>query len=225
MAESELAQWAAEVSAGPYADRVYAISRAISMQTVFRLADVRTEGLEHLQAAPPVILAPVHRSNLDSVIVGALFNQRLPTLSKESLFKIKPVAWWISGLGAIPLDRDATDREATTAARNVLDAGKPLMIFPEGGRRSGQEVWELFDGTAWIAAKTSAAIVPIGIAGTEALLPEGAKIPKRGKVGVVVQPPIEMPEGRVPRSKLTEITTELKASLQAANDRAHELIG
>ena len=99
------------------------------------------------------------------------------------------------------------------------------MIFPEGGRRSGPEVWELFDGTAWIAAKTGAAIVPIGIAGTEALLPEGAKIPKRGPVGVVVHPPIQMPEGRVPRSKLTEITTDLKTSLQAANDRAHELIG
>ena len=49
MAESELAKWAAEVSDGPYADRVYAISRAITMQTVFRLADVRTEGLEYLQ--------------------------------------------------------------------------------------------------------------------------------------------------------------------------------
>jgi len=33
-----------------------------------------------------------------------------------------------------------------------------------------------------------------------------------------------MPEGRVPRSKLTEITHELRASLQAANDAAHELI-
>lgn len=224
MAETNLAEWAAEISAKPYGERIYRVSRAICQQTLMRILDVRTVGLEYLQTAPPVIIAPVHRSNLDSVIVGVLGDRRLPTLSKESLFKIKPVAWWIAGLGAIPLDRDAADREATTAARKVLDAGDPLMIFPEGTRQSGSHIAELFDGTAWIAAKTAAPIVPVGIAGTEEVLPQGAKFPKRGKVGVVVHKPIPMPEGRVPRSKLTEITIELRESLQAANDAAHALI-
>ena len=223
MAETDLAKWAAQVSAKPHGERVYSVSRAIGLQTIFRLLDVRSMGVEHLRTEPPVIIAPVHRSNLDSMIVGVLGGRRLPTLSKASLFKIKPVAWWIASLGAIPLDRDATDREATTAARQVLDAGDPLMIFPEGGRRNGRQVGELFDGTAWIAAKTGASIVPVGIAGTEELLPQGAKFPKCGVVGVVANPPIKMPEGRVPRSKLTEITDELAESLQAANDAAHEL--
>lgn len=66
--------------------------------------------------------------------------------------------------------------------------------------------------------------MPVGIAGTEAALPQGAKFPKKGPVGVVVHEPIPMPEGRVPRSKLTEITEQMRESLQAANDRAHELI-
>lgn len=224
MAETDLADWAAEISAKPYGERIYRTTRAISMQTLFRVLDVRSEGLEHLQTAPPCIIAPVHRSNLDSVIIGVLGNRRLPTLAKESLFKIKPVGWWIAGLGAIPLDRDAADREATAAARKILDAGKPLMIFPEGTRQSGQEIGELFDGTSWIATKTGASIVPVGIAGTEAALPHGAKFPKRGRVGVVAHEPIHMPEGRVPRSGLTAITEALRESLQAANDRAHELI-
>jgi len=132
--------------------------------------------------------------------------------------------WWIAGLGAIPLDRDAADREATAAARKILDAGKPLMIFPEGTRQSGQQIGELFDGTTWIAAKTGASIVPVGIAGTEQAMPQGAKRPHRATVGVVVAEPIPMPEGRVPRSKLTELTEQMRSSLQAANDRAHELI-
>ena len=193
------------------------------MQSVFRLLDIRSEGVEHLKIAPPVIIAPVHRSNLDSVIVGALGERRLPTLSKASLFKIKPVAWWIAGLGAIPLDRDAADREATTAARKVLDAGNPLMIFPEGTRQSGQQIAELFDGTTWIAAKSKASIVPVGIAGTEEALPKGAKRIYRTTVGVAVGEPLIMPEGRVSRPQLSRLTEELSVRLQAANDRAHVL--
>lgn len=224
MAETDLAVWAAEISDKPYGDRIYSITKVIAEQTLFRIIDVRHEGVERLQTAPPCIIAPVHRSNLDSVIIGVLGGRRLPTLSKESLFKIKPVAWWIAGLGAIPLDRDAADREATTAARKILDSGKPLMIFPEGTRQTGQQIGELFDGTTWIAAKTGASIVPVGIAGTEEALPHGAKFPKRVPVGVVVGEPIPMPEGRVPRSKLTELTEQMRSSLQAANDRAHELL-
>lgn len=224
MAENELADWAADVAAKPYGERIYRITKRVTEQTLFRVLDVRSEGVEHLQTAPPVIIAPVHRSNLDSLIIGVLGGRRLPTLAKESLFKIKPVGWWIAGLGAIPLDREAADREATTAARKILDSGKPLMIFPEGTRQSGREIAELFDGTTWIAAKTGSSIVPVGIAGTEDAMPPGAKLPKRTTVGVSVGEPLPMPEGRVPRSKLTELTQQMRDRLQAANDRAHELI-
>jgi 1-acyl-sn-glycerol-3-phosphate acyltransferase len=224
VAENELADWAAGIAAKPYGERIYSITRRLTEQTLFRILDIRSEGLEHLRTSPPVIIAPVHRSNLDSLIVGTLGQRRLPTLAKESLFKIKPLGWWIAGLGAIPLDRNAADREATTAARKILDSGKPLMIFPEGTRQTGQRIGELFDGTTWIASKTGASIVPVGIAGTEAAMPPGAKRPRRTAVGVAVGAPIEMPEGRVPRSKLTELTNQMRTALQAANDRAQELL-
>ena len=220
MAENELAEWAAGIAAKPYGERIYTITRIATEQTLFRILDIRTEGTEHLRTAPPVIVAPVHRSNLDSLIVGTLGRRRLPTLAKESLFKVKPVAWWLAGLGAIPLDRDAADREATRAARQIIDSGRPLMIFPEGTRQSGRTIGTLFDGTVWIAAKTGASIVPVGISGTEDAMPSGARFPKRTTVGVVAAEPIPMPEGRVPRSELTELTELMRSRLQAANDRA-----
>ena len=224
MATLELADWAADIAAKPYGERIYTVTRIATQQTLFRLLDIRAEGVDHLRTEPPVIVAPVHRSNLDSLIVGVLGRRRLPTLAKESLFKIKPVGWWLAGLGAIPLDREAADREATAAARKILDSGKPLMIFPEGTRQSGQEISELFDGTTWIASKTGASIVPVGIAGTETAMPPGARFPRRTPVGVSVGEPIVMPEGRVPRTKLTELTTVVRKRLQEANDRAHQLI-
>lgn len=224
MPERDLAQWAAEISARPSGERVYNITRRTMELTLFRWLDIRSEGIEHLHTPPPVIIAPVHRSNLDSLIVGTIGRRRIPTLAKESLFKIKPVGWWLAGLGAIPLDRDAADREATRAARDILDQGNPLMVFPEGTRQTGQEIGTLFDGTTWIAAKTGSAIVPVGVAGTETAMPPGARFPRRTKVGVVARPPIVMPDGRVPRSALAELTGTVRSELQAANDRAHELI-
>lgn len=225
MAERDLAEWAAEISARPSGQRVYRITRRTMELTLFRWLDIRSEGTEHLLTPPPVIVAPVHRSNLDSLIVGTIGGRRIPTLAKESLFAIKPLGWWLAGLGAIPLDRNAADREATRAAREILDRGQPLMVFPEGTRQTGQAIGSLFDGTTWIAAKTGASIVPVGIAGTEAAMPPGARFPRRTKVGVVARAPIEMPPGRLPRSALSELTETMRAELQAANDRAHELIG
>ncbi len=223
MAERDLAEWAAEISARPSGERVYSITRRTMELTLFRWLDIRHEGAEHLRTDPPVIIAPVHRSNLDSLIVGTIGGRRLPTLAKESLFELKPLGWWLAGLGAIPLDRNAADREATRAAREILDQGKPLMVFPEGTRQTGRDIGPLFDGTTWIAAKTGASIVPVGIAGTEAAMPPGARIPKRVSVGVAARPPIAMPEGRLPRSALGEITAHMRAELQAAMDRAFEL--
>ena len=69
MAESEIAEWSANISAKPYGERVYHVSSAIARQTLFRLLDIRTVGLEHLSTAPPVIIAPVHRSNLDLSLI------------------------------------------------------------------------------------------------------------------------------------------------------------
>jgi 1-acyl-sn-glycerol-3-phosphate acyltransferase len=224
MADQDLAEWAKSIAAKPYGQRIYNTTRSVTYQTLFRWLDIRIEGTEFLQTPPPVIVAPVHRSNLDSLIVGTIGGRRLPTLAKESLFTFKPVGWWIAGLGAIPLERDAADREATRAAREILDSGQPLMVFPEGTRQTGKKVAELFDGTTWIAAKTGSAVVPVGIAGTEAAMPSGAKVPKRTAVGVVATAPIEMPEGRIPRSQLSELTDLIRQRLQAANNRAHELI-
>ena len=42
MAESNIAEWSADISAKPYSERVYHFSSAIARQTLFRLLDIRT---------------------------------------------------------------------------------------------------------------------------------------------------------------------------------------
>src|SRR3546814_19148923 len=89
-------------------------------------------------------------------------------------------------LGAFPVHRGSADRDALKACTDIVSGGSPLVMFPEGTRQSGPKVEELFDGTAYVAAKTGVPIIPVGIGGSEVMLPKGAKLPRRSKLVLVV---------------------------------------
>ena len=188
---------------------------------------VRSENTEVLDLPGPTILAPVHRSNLDSALLAAQSSRRIRALGKESLFTTPGVGYLCAALGAIPVRRGEADRDALKAAKALLDRGETMIVFPEGGRQSGSTITELFDGAAWLAARSGARVIPVGIAGTEAAMPEGAKFVHRSTVAIVPGEPMEPPVGpdgkRVSRQQLQQFTTELGRRLQAAQDRAEAL--
>jgi len=190
---------------------------------VFRYFRLRHRGSEHLETPGPLILAPVHRSNLDAPFIGGLSDRSVTALSKRSLFSSKPFAWVISALGAFPVERGSADRDALRAAQELLEGGASMIVFPEGTRQSGQEVAQMFDGPAFLAARTGAKVVPIGIAGTEDAMPSGTKFPRRTRVAMIIGEPLEPPTsetGRVPLSKRKAFTAEIEERLQAVFDEA-----
>lgn len=180
-----------------------------------------------LSAPGPVILAPVHRSHLDSVLVATQSKRRIRALGKESLFTTPGVSYVCAALGAIPVRRGQADRDALAAARTLLERGESMIVFPEGGRRSGNEIGELFDGAAWLSARSGAPVVPIGISGTEKALPSGAKSIRRSNVAIVVGDPLPAPVGeggrRANRQQLRDFTAELTDQLQKVQDAAVDL--
>lgn len=208
--------------------RVYRSVRACIKAVIWRYFRVAVHGRSRLSAGGPLIIAPVHRSNLDAPIIAAGSDRRVRSLSKRSMFSSKPAAWFISALGAFPVEREAVDREALTAARRLLDDGEAMLVFPEGTRQSGRAVGEVFDGVAYLAAKTGARVVPVAIAGSGEALPPGAKWPKRTTivvtVGEVIDPPV--PEGRrVTLSDRERFSTALRDELQRLLDEAYVLAG
>ena len=204
-------------TAGP----VYSLVRGLVRCLLWPYFRVRTTGREHIPATGPVILAPVHRSNLDSFLLSPLTRRRLRALAKVSLFEVRPLAWFLASLGAFPVRREAADRESLRAARDLLSVGNLLLVFPEGTRHDGPQIAELFDGTAWLAAKSGAKVVPVGVAGSGEAMPTGARFPKPRAVRIVVHPPLEPPAPGARRSVLREWTANLGSSLQAALDEAN----
>ncbi len=184
---------------------------------------VQSENRGVLELPGPTILAPVHRSNLDSVLIATLTSRRIRALGKESLFTTPGVSYLCAALGAIPVRRGAADTDAMKAALGLLKAGETMIVFPEGGRQYGNEVGPLFDGAAWLAARTGARVVPIGIAGTEEALPQGGKGIQRSSVAIVVGDPVSLiPENgrRADREQLQAFTEQLRVELQKLQDRA-----
>jgi 1-acyl-sn-glycerol-3-phosphate acyltransferase len=202
---------------------LYSVARAVCVgfcRVWFRMT---VEGLEHVPRSGPFVLAPVHRSNMDTPIVSAVTRRRLRYMGKDTLWKKRFPRWFLSALGGFPVTRGSADKEALVRCIAVLKGGEPLVLFPEGERKSGPLVQPLFDGAAFVAAKAAAPIVPVGIGGSERVMPKGSKLIFPRKVHVIVGPPIVIPgadRGRVPRAALAEVTATLHEQLQRLFDQA-----
>lgn len=207
----------------------YALVATIVMGATRIWFRARVEGLEHVPAERPFILAPVHRSNIDfALTVGVTGRRRMRYLAKDTIWKGFFGRIW-TALGAIPVHRGSADREALTTCIGVLEAGEPLVMFPEGTRQSGPVVADLFDGVAFVQARSGVPIVPMGIGGSERAMPIGARFPRPSRVVIRLGPPLEAPEpgarGRVARSAIHGRTAELRSVLQDLLDECDAAAG
>jgi 1-acyl-sn-glycerol-3-phosphate acyltransferase len=191
------------------------ILRSLSW-TLFRPTVV---GRENIPLTGPVLIAPIHRSNADFVFTLYISLRKVFFMAKDGLFRTRWFSRLLTHLGAFPVHRGAaTDREAMHAAEEVLRQGQALVLFPEGTRKSGRRVEPITDGAMFIAARSGATVVPVGIGGSEKAMPVGTRLPRPTKIRIVIGAPIAPPasEGRISRSQIAAKTEELRAALEAA---------
>ena len=209
---------------GPASRVAYAVARAFVAGFTRTWTRMSIVGREHIPRTGAFVLAPVHRSNMDTPIASCLTRRRLRFMGKDTMWKHRPAGWLFSTLGGFPVARGTADREALQRCIAVLQVGEPLVLFPEGERKSGPTVQPLFDGAAYVALKAGVPIVPVGIGGSEAVMPKGAKMIRPSKVHVIIGAPIAPPPSvtgtRVPRGAVREVTAELHETLQRLFDEA-----
>jgi cytidylate kinase len=210
----------------PLERRAYSAIRGLFLGAARLWFRLEVRGAEKLPPAPFVV-APVHRSNVDFLLSATITKPRMRYMGKASIWKSKALGRFVSMLGAFPVHRGTADRESLRTCLKVLQQGESLVMFPEGTRQSGPQVQELFDGTAYVALKAGVPVVPLGIGGTEAAMPSGAKFVKPRKVVLVVGDPITPPgtSGKAPRRAVRELTQDLHTAIQAAFDEASRISG
>lgn len=188
-----------------------------------------TRGRRNLPRHGGVIIAPTHRSNLDTPMIGASASRPLRYFAKSGLFKGPITTWMLVAMGAFPVRRDTIDRSALKAALTVLEAGQPLVVFPEGERKSGPRIHPLLDGAAWLAAKAQVPVVPVAIGGTERAMGIGVRMPRPRPVRLVwgepVAPPATDERGRASRDALAQFSVELREVLQQMFDSVQQELG
>jgi 1-acyl-sn-glycerol-3-phosphate acyltransferase len=148
---------------------VYWPVRAI-LQPFFRLYFRLTRlGREHLPADGPCIIAANHRSFLDPFVIGTMVRRPVYFVAKRELFEKRWQAWFLNSLGAFPIDRGASDQDAMGLAREILERGDVVVIFPEGTRTRPGALGNPKRGVGRLALETGAPVVPVAVIGTEAI--------------------------------------------------------
>lgn len=207
---------------------LYQVAHAIIVGLTRLVTRTTVIGAHNIPRHGAFLLAPIHRSNIDTPLAAAVTRRRLRFMGKDSLWKVPVLGWFMSALGAFPVTRGAADREALRQCVAVLENCEPLVMFPEGTRQFGPRVKPLFDGAAYVAVKARVPIIPVGIGGSEMVMPKGKKMIRPHKCVVVVGEPIIAQvdsEGRVPRSAVRDVTATLSAELQRLFDEAQRLAG
>ncbi len=206
----------------------YRVFRSLVCWFTIALTRMHIEGKDNLPSSGAYVLAPVHRSYVDTPITACVTTRRVRFMGKQEMWKYGPIGWLISALGAFPVNRGTADREALQRCITVLDLGEPLVLFPEGERKDGPVVHPLFDGAAYVAARAGVPIIPVGIGGSARVMPRHAKMLHPRKVHVVIGEPIVAERGasgRVPRAAIREVTDQLHAELQRLFDVAESRVG
>jgi len=180
-------------------------------------------GRENLPLSGGYIIAPVHRSIIDTMACAGITKRRIRYMGKDSMWETQPGNWLLSALGAFPVSRGTADREALQRCIAVVEGGEPLVLYPEGERKSGPIVQPMFDGAAYVAIKAGVPIIPIGIGGSEHVMSKGSWFVRPKKMRLIIGAPLMPPEGlnrKAPRGVVKDLTSRLHEEVQILFDRA-----
>lgn len=100
---------------------------------------------------------------LDPVLLAIISFRNIHFMAKKELFSNKLIALLLRSLLSFPVDRKNADLQSLKRAMKVLDKGKIFGIFPEGKRSITGRMVSFEKGTAFLAVRSRAPIIPIYI--------------------------------------------------------------
>lgn len=172
-------EFSTEWARGRVASRVRAVLQdvvVVGLVALFAPSTRRGRAALH-RLEGPFILASNHQSHADaSVIVAALpraLRRRLVVAAASDVFFSSRVRACFAALvyNAIPIERNKVERRSAALARQLLEQGWGLLIFPEGHRSEDGRLLEFKGGAAYLADRAGAPVIPCYLENTRFVLP------------------------------------------------------
>jgi len=179
----------------------------------------KVEGRENIPLTGPLILVANHVHLLDPFFLLFRFPRWINFMAKEELFRSPFLRFWLRWAGSVSIHREGKVREKQKilkSARNALERGLILGIFPEGGRSHDGKLRKGKPGSAVIASKTNTSLLPVGIVGTDKI--KGISwLWKRPGIVVNIGKPFKLPptSSRMSKSQMQLLTTQLMREIAA----------
>lgn len=148
---------------------------------------MRVEGRENVPDQGPILVTPNHISDSDPALVGMTLPRPAYFMAKSELFAVPVFGPLLRFLRGFPVKRGQPDRSALRKAEELLKASEALVVFPEGQLSETGALQPLNPGVVLIAMRSGAPVLPVGLIGTDALLPYGKLIPKPAGRRIVVR--------------------------------------
>lgn len=138
---------------------------------------MKAVGVENIPSSGGFIVASNHVAGADPPFVGSAIRREVYFLAKKELFRNFFLRILIKSLNSIPVDRGVFDRNALALARDALDRGYGLVLFPEGTRSRSGELGRGKPGIGMLARKAEVPVVPAFVRNSRNFL----KIPFSGR--------------------------------------------
>jgi 1-acyl-sn-glycerol-3-phosphate acyltransferase len=186
------------------------------------LSPVTLEHAERLPAGAAAVYASNHLSYYDTPVVFAKLPFQFRILAKAPLWKIPFIGWYLQRSGQVPIDQSSARAGVVSLARGAktLEAGMPMVIFPEGGRAYNGKLQPMIAGAAWMAIKAQVPMVPLTLVGTYELLPIHVYALKPRPLKLIVGEPIST-EGMTTRDA-EALTARLRAVIHETYVAEHQ---
>ena len=189
-------------------------------------------GRRNIPVEGGAILASNHLSFADSVFLPLMIDRQMSFLAKSDYFTGRGIRGWATRVffkatGQIPIDRSGG--KASEASLNtglaVLANDDLLGIYPEGTRSPDGRLYRGRTGIARMALEARVPVIPVVMVDTDTIMPIGKRMPRIGRVGVVIGEPLDFSrfaglEGD--RYVLRSVTDEIMVALQRLGEQRYD---
>jgi len=175
------------------ARRALRYAARLALRGLIRLTTrLHVDGLHNIPPSNAAIIAFNHLGHLDPLLVCALTPRTPEFIALADLLNVPGTGLALRAYGVILAHRDEYDRQVIRAALDTLNRGDLLALAPEARSSPNATLEKGREGTAYLALKSGAPVVPVGITGTQNIY--GAwRQRQRPHIGMIVGAPFHLP--------------------------------